>query len=49
MQPIQLDWVDYTILLAYVVFVIGIGLALARYMKTFVGLSHVRRARFRRG
>jgi SSS family solute:Na+ symporter len=34
MQPIQLQWIDYTILIAYVVFVIGIGWTLARYMKT---------------
>ena len=34
MQPIHLAWVDYTILLAYVVFVLGIGFALTRYMKT---------------
>jgi SSS family solute:Na+ symporter len=34
MQPIHLAWVDYTILIAYVVFVLGIGWALARYMKT---------------
>jgi SSS family solute:Na+ symporter len=34
MQPIHLAWVDYTILLAYVAFVIGIGWTLARYMKT---------------
>jgi SSS family solute:Na+ symporter len=34
MQPIHLAWVDYTILLAYVAFVIGIGFALTRYMKT---------------
>jgi solute:Na+ symporter, SSS family len=34
MQPIQLQWIDYTILLAYVAFVLGIGWALARYMKT---------------
>ncbi len=34
MQPIHLAWVDYTILIAYVAFVIGIGWALARYMKT---------------
>ncbi len=34
MQPIQLQWIDYTILVAYVAFVIGIGWALARYMKT---------------
>ena len=34
MQPIHLAWVDYTVLLAYVAFVIGIGWTLARYMKT---------------
>ena len=34
MQPIHLAWVDYTILIAYVAFVIGIGWVLARYMKT---------------
>ena len=34
MQPIQLQWIDYTILVAYVAFVIGIGWMLARYMKT---------------
>jgi len=34
MQPIQLQWIDYTVLIAYVAFVLGIGLALARYMKT---------------
>ncbi|HUB86820.1 MAG TPA: sodium:solute symporter family protein [Verrucomicrobiae bacterium] len=34
MQPIQLHWIDYTILLAYVVFILGIGWALARYMKS---------------
>src|SRR5271154_1695162 len=34
MQPIHLAWVDYTILLAYVAFVIGIGWTLARYMKS---------------
>src|SRR5277367_5567820 len=34
MQPIQLHWIDYSILLAYVAFVLGIGWALARYMKT---------------
>ncbi len=34
MQPIQLEWIDYTVLIAYVVFVLGIGWALARYMKT---------------
>ena len=34
MQPIHLAWVDYTILIAYVAFVLGIGWALARYMKT---------------
>jgi SSS family solute:Na+ symporter len=34
MQAIQLQWIDYTILVAYVAFLIGIGWALARYMKT---------------
>jgi SSS family solute:Na+ symporter len=34
MQPIHLAWIDYTILLAYVAFVIGIGWTLARYMKS---------------
>ncbi|HXC36000.1 MAG TPA: sodium:solute symporter family protein [Candidatus Acidoferrales bacterium] len=34
MQPIQLQWIDYTILLAYVAFILGIGWALARYMKS---------------
>jgi SSS family solute:Na+ symporter len=34
MQPIHLAGIDYTILLAYVAFVIGIGWMLARYMKT---------------
>jgi solute:Na+ symporter, SSS family len=34
MQPIQLHWIDYSILLAYVVFILGIGWALARYMKS---------------
>ncbi len=34
MQPIHLAGVDYTILIAYVAFVLGIGWALARYMKT---------------
>jgi len=34
MQAIQLQWIDYTILIAYVAFVIGIGWPLARYMKT---------------
>ena len=34
MQPIHLAWIDYTILLAYVAFVIGIGWMLSRYMKT---------------
>jgi SSS family solute:Na+ symporter len=34
MQPIHLATIDYTILLAYVAFVIGIGWTLARYMKT---------------
>jgi SSS family solute:Na+ symporter len=34
MQHIQLQWIDHTILVAYVAFVIGIGWALSRYMKT---------------
>src|SRR5271155_595015 len=34
MQPIHLAWVDYAILLAYTGFVIGIGFALKRYMKS---------------
>lgn len=34
MQPIQLQWIDFTVLIAYVVFVLGIGWALSRYMKT---------------
>jgi SSS family solute:Na+ symporter len=34
MQAIQLQWIDYTVLIAYVAFVIGIGWTLARYMKT---------------
>jgi len=34
MQPIQLHWIDYSILLAYVAFVLGIGWTLARYMKS---------------
>ena len=34
MQPIHLAWVDYSILIAYVAFVLGIGWALARYMKS---------------
>ena len=34
MQAIQLQWIDYTSLIAYVAFVIGIGWTLARYMKT---------------
>jgi SSS family solute:Na+ symporter len=34
MQPIHLHWIDYTILIAYVGFVLGIGWALSRYMKT---------------
>src|SRR5579875_3563278 len=33
MQPIQLHGIDYTILLAYVVFILGIGWALSRHMK----------------
>ena len=34
MESIHLHKIDYTILMAYVAFVIGIGWALARYMKT---------------
>jgi len=34
MQTITLQWIDYIILIAYVAFVLGIGWALARYMKT---------------
>ena len=34
MQPIELHKIDYSILIAYVAFVIGIGWVLARYMKT---------------
>jgi SSS family solute:Na+ symporter len=34
MQHIQLSWLDYGILLIYVAFVVGIGFALARYMKS---------------
>ena len=34
MQQIHLAWVDYVILLAYTGFVVGIGFALKRYMKT---------------
>ncbi len=34
MQAIQLQGIDYTILIAYVLFVIGIGWKLAQYMKT---------------
>jgi SSS family solute:Na+ symporter len=43
MQPIHLAWVDYAILIAYVAFVLGIGWALARYMKSsadFLTSSH---------
>jgi len=34
MQPIHLAWIDYAILLAYTCFVIGIGFALRRYVKS---------------
>jgi len=34
MQPIHLELIDYTILIAYVAFVVGIGLVLGRYMKS---------------
>jgi len=44
MQPIHLAWVDYTILLAYVIFVLGIGWALARYMKSSTDFLITRRS-----
>jgi solute:Na+ symporter, SSS family len=34
MQPIHLAWVDYAVLLSYTLFVISIGFALRRYLKT---------------
>ncbi|OIR07324.1 sodium/glucose cotransporter [mine drainage metagenome] len=34
MEIIQLGWIDYAILLSYTAFVIGIGFALKRYMKS---------------
>ncbi len=34
MQPIHLTWVDYTILIAYTLFVVGIGFALRKYLKS---------------
>jgi solute:Na+ symporter, SSS family len=34
MQSISLGWLDYTILVIYTLFVLGIGFALRRYMKT---------------
>jgi SSS family solute:Na+ symporter len=34
MQAIRLDLIDYTIMVAYVAFVVGIGLTLGRYMKS---------------
>src|SRR5579884_2095616 len=34
MVTIQLGWIDYAILIAYTCFVIGIGFALKRYMKS---------------
>src|SRR5215472_3526682 len=34
MQSVQLGFLDYTILAIYVAFVLGIGFALTRYMKT---------------
>jgi SSS family solute:Na+ symporter len=34
MQPIHLAWIDYAILLSYTCFVIGIGFALRRYVKS---------------
>jgi len=33
-DAVHLAWIDYTILIAYTLFVIGIGFALKRYMKT---------------
>jgi SSS family solute:Na+ symporter len=34
MDNIQLGWIDYSILIAYTAFVLGIGFALKRYMKS---------------
>jgi SSS family solute:Na+ symporter len=34
MQPVHLAWVDYTILIAYTFFVIGIGFALRKHLKS---------------
>ena len=34
MQPVHLAWVDYTILIAYTFFVIGIGFTLRKYLKS---------------
>ncbi|MEI7533101.1 MAG: hypothetical protein WCK57_01940 [Verrucomicrobiae bacterium] len=34
MQTIQPHWIDYTILITYVAFVLGIGWALSHYMNT---------------
>lgn len=34
MQPVHLAWVDFTILIAYTVFVVGIGFALRKYLKS---------------
>lgn len=34
MQPVHLGWVDYAILLSYTAFVIGIGFALRKYLKS---------------
>ena len=34
MQQIHLGWIDYAVLAIYVAFVVGIGFALKRYMKT---------------
>ncbi len=34
MHAIELRWIDYVILLAYTGFVLGIGFALRRYMKS---------------
>jgi hypothetical protein len=46
MEPVHLHKIDYTILIAYVGFVIGIGWTLARYMKT--SSDFLTSARFRR-
>ena len=47
-NAVNLAPVDYSILLIYVVFVLGIGFALKRYMKTSADFL-TSAARFRRG